>query len=273
MTPQERQLVDELFDRLASLENAPRDPEAEQAIREGLRRAPHAPYALVQTVLVQDEALKRAEARLRELESAPGDAPAGFLDSMREAFLGRRETPGGGAPPRAGSVPTVRPSVWGPPGPAPGAQGMAPGMAPGYGNAPGYGAAPGYGPAPGYGGGSFLGTAAAAAAGMIGGSLLLNGIRSVTGHQPGAQAGFDPSSAGSAGSAASPWENTGHGDLGRQAGLDDIGGGTGGGGDGRGHGLFDNPEDNGSQQDAGLFDEDFGGDGGFDGGSDGGDSA
>ena len=32
MTPQEQALVDELFDRLASLENAPRDPEAERLI-------------------------------------------------------------------------------------------------------------------------------------------------------------------------------------------------------------------------------------------------
>ena len=73
MTPQERQLVDELFDRLARLENAPRDGEAERAISEGLARAPHAIYPLVQTVLVQDEALRRADARIRELT---GEDPA-----------------------------------------------------------------------------------------------------------------------------------------------------------------------------------------------------
>ena len=56
MTPQERQLVAELFDRLATLENSPRDPDADRAIAEGLARAPHAVYALVQTALVQDEA-------------------------------------------------------------------------------------------------------------------------------------------------------------------------------------------------------------------------
>ena len=33
MTPQEQDLVDELFDRLASLENSPADPEAERADR------------------------------------------------------------------------------------------------------------------------------------------------------------------------------------------------------------------------------------------------
>jgi uncharacterized protein len=39
MTPQERQLVDELFERLARLENSPRDGEAERAISEGLEGA------------------------------------------------------------------------------------------------------------------------------------------------------------------------------------------------------------------------------------------
>ena len=47
MTPQERQLVEDLFDRLAQLEKAPRDGEAERVIAEGLRRAPNAIYPLV----------------------------------------------------------------------------------------------------------------------------------------------------------------------------------------------------------------------------------
>jgi hypothetical protein len=69
MTPQERQLIDDLFDRLSKLEGSPRDAAAEAAIRDGLRRAPNATYALVQTVLVQDEALKRANAHIEELEA------------------------------------------------------------------------------------------------------------------------------------------------------------------------------------------------------------
>ncbi|HEY6028909.1 MAG TPA: DUF2076 domain-containing protein, partial [Pseudolabrys sp.] len=67
MTPQERQLVDDLFDRLVKLETAPRDPDAERIIMAGLKRAPNDVYALVQTALVQDEALKRADAKIREL--------------------------------------------------------------------------------------------------------------------------------------------------------------------------------------------------------------
>ena len=88
MTPQERQLIDELFDRLAQLERQPRDPEAEQAIAEGLARAPHALYPLVQTVLVQDEALKIAEARIRDLGGEIGESQQerGFLDNVREAI-------------------------------------------------------------------------------------------------------------------------------------------------------------------------------------------
>ena len=81
MTPQERQLIDDLFDRLSKLESAPRDPDAVAAIAQGLRNAPNAVYALVQTVLVQDEALKRANSRIQELEAgrraANRTSPAG----------------------------------------------------------------------------------------------------------------------------------------------------------------------------------------------------
>jgi hypothetical protein len=59
MTPQEQKLVNELSDRLGKLESNPRD----HIIADGLRRAPHAVYTLVQTALVQDEALKHANAR------------------------------------------------------------------------------------------------------------------------------------------------------------------------------------------------------------------
>ena len=168
MTPQESQLVDELFNRLAQLETAQRDPGAERLIADGLRRAPHAVYALVQTVLLQDEALKRANARIEELQvqtsaaPEPEQRPTSFLDSMREAL-------GGGAP--HGSVPSVRT--------AGGNQSQGQQLQPGY---PLQTPLSGYPGAPGFGsGGSFLGTAASTAAGVIGGSLLLGGIRSMFG--------------------------------------------------------------------------------------------
>src|SRR3982074_2706032 len=102
MTPQERQLIDDLFDRLSKLENSPRDPDAQAAIAQGLRSAPNAVYALVQTALVQDEALKRAHNRIEELEAgstAGQPQSGGFLDSMRETVLGQS--------PQRGSVPNV----------------------------------------------------------------------------------------------------------------------------------------------------------------------
>ena len=254
MTPEERNLVIELFDRLATLEDAQRDPEAERLIRDGLRQAPNAAYALVQTVLVQDEALKRADARIRELESGSSAEAAppetSFLGGVRESFFGKREG--------RGSVPSVRP-------------GEAVPMSPAWQTAtqttqPMPAAAVGAPMAP---GGSFLGTAAAAAAGVIGGSLLLSSIRSMMGQQQGAHAAFDPAS-GASGSA--PWGGgaTG-GELSRQAGVDDVGRTSSSGNDtgSRGHGLLDDArsEDMQDDQDADdLDDDDFddGGDGGND---------
>ena len=92
MTPQESELVGDLFDRLAKLESMPRDPAAERLIAQGAQRAPHALYALVQTALLQDEALKRANARIEELQAElgggeePQQRQGGFLDSMRDAL-------------------------------------------------------------------------------------------------------------------------------------------------------------------------------------------
>src|SRR5581483_911957 len=107
MTEEERKLIAYLFNRLVTLENSPRDPAAEQAIYDGFQQAPNAAYALVQTVLIQDETLKRAEARIRELEEAQApEAPrdSSFLGSMRQSL-------GLGEGKRAGSVPSVKPGM------------------------------------------------------------------------------------------------------------------------------------------------------------------
>ncbi|MBR0786542.1 DUF2076 domain-containing protein [Bradyrhizobium iriomotense] len=225
MTPQERQLVDDLFDRLSKLENAPRDPDATTAISDGLRKAPGAVYALVQTTLLQDEALKRAHNRIQELEAAHAPEPAqsgGFLDTMRDTLFG--------SSPSRGSVPNVPPRdarpVWN------SGQAMQQSQ-PGYGAPPPYGQAygqgqgqaPGYGAPPvGGGGGSFLGTAAAAAAGVVGGSLLLSSIRGMMGggHQ---QAFGDTNALGDRSAGGSPWGGSDQsgGSLARDAGLNDIG--------------------------------------------------
>jgi uncharacterized protein len=246
MTPQERQLVADLFDRLAALENEPRDPEAEQVIREGLARAPHAIYPLVQSVLVQDETLKQADARIRELEGyAPEDQqqPRGFLDSMRDAVFGREEPRGRDE--QRGSVPSVR-SGGEPMGVPPqyrtgmGGAGMPPGgMPPGQMQ---------HEPGGGGRGGSFLGTAAAAAAGAIGGGLLLDSIRGMLGGGHARAGAFDEVSG-----SRSPWGGSERGgDLAREAGLDDMGRGDMDRG-GQRAGLFDSPEQDAGDDSAGLF--------------------
>src|SRR4051812_2381262 len=265
MTPQERQLMAQLFDRLASLESAPRDPDAEAMIREGFRRAPNAAYALVQTVLLQDEALKAANSHIQELEQATGapqqpDHPRGFLDNMRDSLFGREEprgsvprVPQGGA--STGAPPAYRQDPWGQ-----GAQG-------GYQQGGYQQGAPMQAPPPSGGGGSFLGTAAAAAAGMIGGSLLMGGIRSATGgHGAGSPAsGAFDSLTGRGG--GTPWGGSAAGsDLSRQAGLDDISGGSGSGGGSQRAGLFDSAQ-NDTEDDSDVDDSgDDSDDSGFDGG-------
>lgn len=220
MTPQERQLVDDLFDRLSKVEAAPRDRDALDAIARGQQRAPNAVYALVQTVLLQDEALKRAHDRITELEanSAPEPAPSGgFLDTMRDSLFGSSQPAQ-----QRGSVPNVPPPSSRPTWNSGQVIGQ-PQQQGGYGQ-PGYGQQAGYGQQPqmGGGGGSFLGTAAAAAAGVVGGSLLLGSIRSMMG---GSHQGFGDSSAFAGGNSGSPWstDSSSAGGLSNDAGLNDIG--------------------------------------------------
>ncbi len=199
MTPQERELIAELFDRLASLERNPRDRDAEALIGNGLQTAPNAIYALVQTVLVQDEALKAANARIQEYEQGDQptqEQPRGFLDSMRDSLFGR-DGPRGSVPrvPQGGMAATpaaYRADPWGRDAPAQPS------------------------------GTSFLGTAAAAAAGVIGGSLLMGGIRSALGGHPAGpfSGAFDHLGARDPNS---PWSNAAGSDLARDAGINDIG--------------------------------------------------
>lgn len=226
MTPQERERVEELFERLESLEGQPRDPEAERLIRAALARAPNAIYPLVQTVLVQDEALRMAEDRIRELGGAIDEPPQerGFLDNVRDALLGPD-------PQRRGSVPSVRPTVWNSQQPGQPMQQQQPGQD--YGNR----------------GGSFLGTAAATAAGVIGGSMLFNSLGSMFG---GDKAHAGTQRFGETGG-DTPWGSARDSDMARDAGINDIGRGE--------RAWSDTPQN---------FGGDLDNDGGFDVGGDGG---
>ena len=144
MQQQERDLIADLFGRLQQYENQPRDAEAERLIASYVARQPASPYLLVQTALVQEEALKQARARIAELE---GKA------SGQGSFLGNAPRPG-----PWGSAPAQAPQ----PAPAPASPwGQAPQAA---------------------GGGGFLRSALATAAGVAGGALLFEGIRNMFGH-------------------------------------------------------------------------------------------
>ena len=225
MTPQERQLINELFQRLASLENNPRDPDAEAMIREGLRRAPNAVYSLVQTVLVQDEALKAANNRIQDYEQQFGGPAAGGAAAARlprhHARLASSAATSRAAPCRACRRAGRRLAA----GPTRGASRA-------YAPQQGYPQQQGYPPAirlarrcsrrRGGGGGSFLGTAAAAAAGMIGGSLLMSGIRSAWRVIRAADRHRRRSRISAAASGSPGSGNAASSDLAREAGLNDI---------------------------------------------------
>jgi uncharacterized protein len=171
MTPQERDLIAHLFNRLNDAESQAKDRDAEALIRDGVSHVPDAPYLLVQTVLIQDMALAEADKRIKELEAQaeppPPEQPTSFLAGAR------------------GSVPNAGP--WGR-APAPSPQASAPGGGAVWTNSatgqqvapqPGAGASPSLA-MPGASSG-FLRSAATTAAGIAGGALLFNGISSLFG--------------------------------------------------------------------------------------------
>ena len=172
MSPEERRLIEDLFDRMMSYGAPDKDREAEALINQRVRAMPDAVYMLTQSVLVQEQALQATnerlaerEERLRGLEEGAGQPrrSGGFLSG---GFMGRGRDP----EPRASSVPQVgarsapsgydRPSAWGqgapaqPPPPPPAAAG---------------------------GGGGFMRSAIATAAGVAGGVLAADSIRNMLG--------------------------------------------------------------------------------------------
>ncbi len=182
MTPQERDLITHLLERLRQAGSQAKDVEAEGLIRQAVAAQPDAPYYLVQTVLIQDMALSNAQSRIHELEQQLAAAkPAA---AQPTSFLGAAAPAAGG-----GSVPPAGP--WSRPAP------VAPPVAPGP---PQYAAPPQYAPQPQYqgqpmmgggmpmmasGGSGFLRSAATTAAGIAGGALLFEGIQSMFGAHAG----------------------------------------------------------------------------------------
>ncbi|MCK0197083.1 DUF2076 domain-containing protein [Ancylobacter sp. 6x-1] len=206
MNAEERALIDGLFEKMAPIANAPRDPDAEDLINRHVVAAPHAPYALAQTVLVQEHALNQAAQRIAALEAelkaakdeaAKPSSGGSFLGGLLGGGLGGSL----GAAARSTSVPAAGQRTISPQADY---QGGAQAAQPGYGQG-GYGQAGygqggggfqqgGYGQQPGFqqaapqgrfgggfGGGGFLSSALTTAAGVAGGALLFDGIRSMMG--------------------------------------------------------------------------------------------
>lgn len=102
MKAEERDLILDLFERIRATPSRDNDPEAERLIRDAVARDPNSPYVLVQTVLVQEEALRRADERIRQLEASntgsAGREPRSFLGSRTPA-----DTLGGGSVPTTGA--------------------------------------------------------------------------------------------------------------------------------------------------------------------------
>jgi hypothetical protein len=155
----DRELILGLANRLRQAHPVAKDPEVAEVIAQHIASQPDSLYLLVQAVLVQEDALRTAQARIAELQAA-------------QPAYGAAPAPGYGAP------------GYGPQGY--GAQGY--GQPPGQ---PGGGfmsrmfgqnrdAAP-MGAPQGRSGGGFLKTAAAAAAGVAGGALLFQGLNEVFG--------------------------------------------------------------------------------------------
>ncbi len=183
MNTQERSVLENFLNQLAQVRGVTKDREAEQLIRQAFERQPDAAYLVVQRALLVGQALEQAKARLAELE-AQAESGRGFLDPAASGWESTGGQPAYGNP--AAHRSAGQPASYGPAGqpygqPAPYAQ---PGQ---YVPPVQYGAppfAPYAAPPPtGFGGmPSFLGQAAATAAGVAGGAFLFEGIEHLFGH-------------------------------------------------------------------------------------------
>lgn len=173
MSPEERQLLTALFDRVQTASSTPRDHEAESLVDEQTRRQPYAAYYLAQAVIVQEKGLEAASHRIQELEARVHELES-TADSRHQGsggFLG--SIFGNSEPPRQDRIPVPNQAYAGnrgyddyrPPQPTGGP----------WGSSQSFGAQPAAPSA----GGSFLRGALGTAAGVAGGMLLANSLSSV----------------------------------------------------------------------------------------------
>ena len=212
MTPEERQMLGGLFQRVNSAAATQRDPEAESFISDAVRAAPHAPYVLAQTVLVQQQALEAAANRISQLEAAAqqggeqSEEHGSFLGNLGKTIFGG----GASAPPRPGygqqggysRPPSPSPYAPQPPQGYPSQSQGYPPPQPGY---PPQQPGPWGQPQP--SGGGFLHNAASTATGVAGGVVLGNLLGGLFGGHSGGSL-FGGAGLGGAGFSGNPTEVT-----------------------------------------------------------------
>ena len=172
MTPQEKDLIQAVYDRLAQAGGA-KDAEAASFIQEQLRRQPDAPYGLTQAVIVLEAGLNQAQQKIEALQRQLDQARAGSGAGSSGGFLGGASPWGNSSVPRSGPAPQpqpqpvyspqpvyAQPSPWPPAAASPWAQ-------------------------PQSGGSSFLRNAATIGVGVAGGELIAEGLSSMFGHHGG----------------------------------------------------------------------------------------
>ena len=120
MTPEERQLLTALADRIKAAPNQQRDQEADEFLRQLVQQRPDTVYLLAQTVLMQDFALRNAQTELadlrRQLDDAKHAPPAQGSGSFLGGLFGSasppppppRPAPGAYRAPGPSSVPPTR---------------------------------------------------------------------------------------------------------------------------------------------------------------------
>jgi hypothetical protein len=188
MDRNDQQAIESLFEKLANVERQapPRDPEAEAYIREQIARQPGAPYYMAQTIVVQEQALNAAQARIEEPEQQAASQQSSGGSLLSGIFGDSRQ------PSRStGSVPRV---------------GRAPAAGPEEGYPRGY---------PQRAGGGFLAGAAQTAMGVAGGVLLGNAIAGMFGgdEAQAAEPKGDEANEEEAGVEDSGFDDGGFGDL------------------------------------------------------------
>src|ERR1700746_392607 len=102
MTPQEKELLTTLLDRVKNAPRQDKDPEADALIRQAMAAQPDLPYYLTQTVLIQDLSLHQAQQRIADLEKQLADTQQAEKPRVGRFLVGLF----GSRPPAQASAPT-----------------------------------------------------------------------------------------------------------------------------------------------------------------------